>query len=228
MIGAYQGGHIPVQVRCAVGHECAPQPSSVLAGRGFCRTCAGQDPAVAEARFRARLAELDAILLEPYQNRHTPVRVRCAAGHECRPQPGSVVGGNGVCRICAGLDPQMAEAAFRTRLAELGATLLEPYQRALYSHQVRCAAGHICSIRPNSLQQGSGICRTCAGRIWDVFYVVANRFAAQIKFGITSGDPRQRLDVHRRDGFDEVVRLMTGLPGIEAPEIESAVRTPLP
>jgi hypothetical protein len=156
VIGAYRGGHIPVEVRCAAGHPCAPQPSSVLAGQGLCRTCAGQDPAVAEARFRARLDELDATLLEPYRNRHTPVRVRCAAGHECSPRSGSVLNGGGICRTCAGLDPQMAKAAFLARLDELGATLLEPYQRALYSHQVRCTAGHVCRVRPNSLQQGGG------------------------------------------------------------------------
>ena len=227
LLESYKGSHVPVQVRCAAGHECTPHPSSVLAGRGVCRTCAGQDPAVAEAAFRARLAELGVILLEPYRNRHTPVRVRCAAGHECTPHPSSVLAGGGVCRTCAGLDPAVAEAAFRARLAELGATLLEPYQRALYSHQVRCAAGHICTPRPNSVQQGRGICRVCAGQVWDVFYVVANPSAAQIKFGITSGDPRPRLAVHRRFGYEEVVRLMTGLPGIMAPEIESAARATL-
>jgi hypothetical protein len=31
------------------------------------------------------------------------------------------------------------------------------------------------------------------------------------------------LAAHRRAGFDEVVRLMTDLPGIVAPEIESAI-----
>jgi hypothetical protein len=39
----------------------------------------------AEARFRARLAELGAEITGPYVDSHTPVLVRCAAGHECRP-----------------------------------------------------------------------------------------------------------------------------------------------
>jgi hypothetical protein len=63
--------------------------------------------------------------------------------------------------------------------------------------------------------------------VWDVFYVVANRPAARIKFGITSGDPRPRLTVHRRSGYEEILRLMTGLPGIVAPEVESAARAAL-
>ena len=227
VLGAYKGGHIAVWVRCAAGHECRPHPSSVLAGRGFCRTCAGQDPAVAEARFRTRLAELGATLLEPYQGNHVRHQVRCAARHICTPSPGSVREGNGICLKCAGLDPTVAEARFRARLTELGATLLEPYQGALHSLRVRCAAGHICTPRPNSVQQGKGICRMCAGLAWDVFYVVANRPAARIKFGITSGDPRDRLATHRRHGYGDVLRLMIGLPGIAAPEIESAVQATL-
>lgn len=86
----------------------------------------------------------------------------------------------GICRTCAGRDPVVAEAAFRARLAQLGATLLEPYKNALYSHQVRCAAGRLCTPRPNS--------------------------------------------VH---GYEEVLRLMIGLPGIVAPEMESAARAAL-
>src|SRR5437867_2051498 len=81
----------------------------------------------AEAKFRARLAELGATLLEPrWLGANTPHRVRCAAGHECSPRPGSVRCGRGGCRVCAGNDPATAEVAFRARLAELGATLLEP------------------------------------------------------------------------------------------------------
>jgi len=223
----YQGGHIPVRVRCAAGHECGPHPSSVMAGRGICRTCAGQDPAVAKAAFLARLAELGATPLEPYQGRHVPVRVRCAAGHECGPHPSSVAAGRGICRTCAGTDPAVAAARFRARVAELGGELLEPYQAALTPVRVRCAAGHECRPRPNSVMTGGGICRVCAGLVWDVFYVVANPAAARVKFGITSGDPRPRLATHRRSGYQEVVRLLTGLPGTEAPEVERAVQATL-
>jgi hypothetical protein len=62
----------------------------------------------------------------------------------------------------------------------------------------------------------------CAGKTWDAFYVVADRAALRIKFGITSGDPRDRLAVWHGQGYRDVVRLMTGLPGTVAPEIETA------
>ncbi|MFF4292083.1 hypothetical protein ACFY0N_00330 [Streptomyces vinaceus] len=48
-----------------------------------------------------------------------------------------------------------------------------------------------------------------------------------IKFGITSGDPRPRLGAHARQGLDSVVRLIEGLPGGVAPEIERTIRLAL-
>jgi hypothetical protein len=70
--------------------------------------------------------------------------------------------------------------------------------------------------------QGSGVCRVCAGKAWDVFYVVADDINGIVKFGITSGDPRPRLYRHARDGFDSVIRLVEGLPGDVAPRLERA------
>src|ERR1019366_3447317 len=55
-----------------------------------------------------------------------------------------------------------AEAAFRTRLAKLGVTLLEPYVNTKHPHQARCAAGHECRPRPDSLRAGQGPCRQCS------------------------------------------------------------------
>lgn len=90
-------------------------------------------------------------------------RVRCAEGHVCRPIPNSVQQGRGICLVCAGKDPVTAEAAFRARLDELGATLLEPkYLGSAKKHHVRCVAGHDCWPAATSVQRGSGICITCA------------------------------------------------------------------
>ena len=157
-----QSGH---RVTCSAGHACRPRPASVQQGQGICRTCAGQDSAVAEAVFRARLDELGAELLEPYVNRRTSVRVRCAAGHSCRPSPGYVMTGGGICRTCSGQDPAACEAKFLARLAALGATPLYPAWRgAGKPHEARCAAGHACQPRPTDTLQGHGICLICAGK----------------------------------------------------------------
>lgn len=219
------GAAVPHRVRCAVGHEGQPRPNDVRKGKGICRTCAGQDPATAERAFRARVAELGGTVLEPIwlgvSARH---RVRCAAGHEGKPKPNDVQQGRGICRACAGKDPVAAEEAFRARVVELGGVVLEStWLGKDVPHRVRCAAGHEGGARPGNVRQGEGICRTCSGKVWNAFYVVADDINDHLKFGITSGDPRPRLQDHERDGFDRVVRLLTDLPEGVAHALERSV-----
>jgi hypothetical protein len=57
-----------------------------------------------------------------------------------------------------------AEARFRSRLAELGVILLEPYQGRHHPHRARCAAGHECSPRPGDVLRDGNPCGACAGR----------------------------------------------------------------
>jgi hypothetical protein len=77
------------------------------------------------------------------------------------------------------------------------------------------------------VQQGQGVCRYCAGKAWDAFYVVADESAALLKFGITTGNGRSRLNDHRRDGFGTVYRFLPGLPGDTAPCLEREVQATL-
>ena len=163
----------------------------------------------AEAVFRARVVELGGVVVEPsWLGVNRPHRVRCAAGHECNPHPSGLRRrGVGLCRVCAGNDPVAAEAAFRARVVELGGVVVEPsWLGSQVPHRVRCAAGHECNPRPDGVAQGVGICRLCRGMVWDRFYVVVNRSAARLKFGITSGEGRYRFSAHRYAGYSEVIR----------------------
>jgi hypothetical protein len=66
-------------------------------------TCAGKDPAAAEAGSRARLEELGATLLEPeWRGVDNPHLVKCREGHLTRPAPTNARQGHGICRFCAG------------------------------------------------------------------------------------------------------------------------------
>lgn len=150
-----------------------------------------------------------------------PHRIRCAQGHESRPRPKSIQQGKGICRTCAGKDPLAAETAFRARLDELGATLLEAkWLGTMTPHRVKCAAGHECDPRPNNVQQGTGICALCQGRAYEVFYIVSDEANDAVKLGITSGDGRRRLATHRLDGYDRVELVIDGLTGGEAVALE--------
>ncbi|MEU3070514.1 hypothetical protein ABZ712_27015 [Streptomyces sp. NPDC006906] len=172
---------------------------------------------------------LGGIVLEPKWlgslERH---RVQCGAGHNCNPRPAAVQQGQSLCRTCAGNDPVAAEREFRERVAELGGIVLEPKWRGSgVPHRVQCASGHNCDPIPGNIKFGTGLCRKCAGLAWDVFYVLINEDAGTVKFGITSGSPRPRLAVHARDGYQLVVRLLTGLPDDVALSLERAARTEL-
>jgi hypothetical protein len=223
------GSHRPHKVVCASGHECSPHPSSVQQGQGLCRVCAGLDPATVEAAFRSDVESLGGTVVEPmWLGRDAPHRVVCSAGHECSPRPSNLRQGQGLCQTCAGQDSDVAEAAFRDRVAELGGTVVEPTWLGNHRpHKVVCAAGHECAPRPHSVRQGQGLCHVCAGQIWDCFYIAEDVDLGRIKFGITSGDPRNRLNTHRYGGYRSVIRLITDLPGDTARAIERRVLSAL-
>jgi hypothetical protein len=206
--GEYVNSHTPVLCICSSGHRCTPRPNN-LHRRGFCRTCAGQDPAAAEASFRLAVTRQGGQVLGAYVNSVTPVHVRCLAGHDCWTTQDHVKGGGGICRSCSGKDPATAEAAFRARVAALGGAVIGSYVNCLTPVHVRCRAGHSCWPWPSSIRRGQGLCRSCWFR-WDAFYLVTSDVAAKV--GVTSGNPRARLADHRRDGYSVVVRLLSGLP----------------
>lgn len=219
------GRNEPHRIRCAAGHETKTRPENLVRGNGPCRACAGKDPATAWAAFRARVVEPGATVVEPeWLGVARPHRIRCAAGHIAAPYPGRLMAGGGPCRACAGLDPVTAWEGFRARVAKRGGMVLETqWLGALTPHRVRCQEGHTVTPTPATVQQGDGICRVCAGRSWDVFYVVVNEEDGHVKFGITSGDPAGRLRAHRRHGYRTVVRVAEGLEGNTARAVETEV-----
>lgn len=219
VVGAYRTIHAPVEVICSQGHSCAPRPGNVREGRGLCRICAGMDSASAERRFRARVAELGGTVVGDYTTGHTAVEIRCPQGHLGTPQPVSLLRGQGICRTCARKDPATAERDFRQKVAEAGGVVLGPYQNSKTPVRIRCSQGHVTAQLPLHVARGTR-CRHCAGKTWDALYIVQDPDYGTVKFGITSGDPRPRLQAHARDDLTAVHRLYTSLPGTVAPDVE--------
>jgi len=120
------------------------------------------------ARFYDAVAALGGTLAPgaTYRGKNTPVQLVCAAGHACRPLPTNVQQRGVICAFCTGAASAAAAAAvFWARVAELGAA---PAPGATYTQAnapvpLICAAGHVCSPTPGSVQQGRGVCRICAG-----------------------------------------------------------------
>ena len=229
LFGDYRGSKRRHHVRCAGGHDWWPRPGNLREDMGGCSVCGGRDPGGAEARFLAALQDLGATPdYDEWTGSGRSYQVLCAAGHRCRALPSRTRRGEGFCKRCAGLDPADADAAFRARLAELGAIpLYEMWLGTETPHHVRCAEGHDCYPAPGNVRGGHGPCIVCAGQSHDVFYVVGSTRDPVVKFGISSRDGRLRLGTHRRDGLDVTHLLVTGLPGRAARAAEDAVRSAL-
>lgn len=215
--------------RCANGHECRPKPNKIQQGQGLCRICAGKDPATAWTNFQQRVTELGGVILEQkWLGTVKPHRCRCSNGHECSPLPSGVQQGEGICNICAGNDSVTAWNNFRQRVTELEGTVLEPsWLGAAIRHRCQCVNWHECYVLPNSVQQGGGICRACAGKDYNVLYVTISQIEHCVKFGITNRDGRARLSKHRANGFTETLLLKTDLPDSLAEFTEQKIKTAL-
>jgi len=203
----WRGARTKYKATCAAGHECWPRPDELKRGGGGCRACAGSDPGYAEALARQRLKALG---FTPAWNQWPgvtrPVKAICPAGHECAVYTSALGSRKYECPDCAGTSLAAVQAAFRESVIRQGATpAWDKWLGAVQGHKVICKNGHECWPTPNSIQQGKGVCRFCKGKDWDVFYIVVNEGKREVKFGITSGNPRGRLAVHRNRGYSRVV-----------------------
>lgn len=218
VVGEYRNTATPVDCICPAEHPCSPRPNSIQQGRGMCFDCSGRNPAVAEVAFRARVAELGGQVIGKYASEDTPADCLCPVGHPCRPTPSYLRKQKGMCPVCAQNDPDTAERTFYARVGALGGRVVGPYVNSMTFVECICPQGHRCRPRPNSVQQGQGICGACRGAAWDVLYVVTSPTLGRVKFGVTSGDARARLADHRRAGYPEVIRVLPGLDDAHALE----------
>lgn len=146
--------------------------------------------------------------------------IRCANGHESRPQPQYLLRGGFACSTCgyASRTPKRSqrsldsEANFRAAVAEQGASVEGDWVDASTPVLVRCAKGHLSMPRPANVNAGQGFCLRCTWQTQDVVYVVWNEALGHVKLGITSGDPAGRLKEHRANGFRDELRVWRGLP----------------
>lgn len=216
------GAVVPHRVRCAQAHVTTPRPHDVKATGSFCSVCVGRNRNAAWAKFQGVVADNGGQLLESeWLGNHALHRVVCAGGHKLAVRPSKVTSrGRLPCRQCS--RARCAEQ-FEGLIKKHGGTLLEPYRNSQHKHRVLCPKGHEVKQTPAHLVAGNALCRRCAYKEWDAFYVVMDDVNDLVKFGITSGNPRRRLWDHGKDGFDQIVRLHEGLPGEVAPELERMI-----
>jgi hypothetical protein len=156
VIGEYINSSTPVECICQNGHSCNPRPNRIQQGEVMCRICAGNDPETAKQNFYNNIKNLGGIVIGEYINSSTPVECICQNGHSCNPSPHYIQRGHGMCRICAGNDPEAAKQNFYNNIENLGGRVIGEYINSSTPVEWICRNGHFINTRPN------GICRMCA------------------------------------------------------------------
>lgn len=238
VIGEYVWSNTPIECICPKGHTCFPRPSQTLnGGVNICKICAnikrGNKIVSSETRkaFFSTVKKMGGKVIGEYVNSYTPIECICPMGHSCYPRPTAVVNTKqGICDVCAKINggatrkfdgkrtKSNASRVIET-LNSMGIELLEPYHGSHYVHKIKCKRGHITYTRAHNIIMGERSCSVCAGKFWDIFYIVQSDNGA-IKFGITSHDTRPRLGRHKANGYSTVIAIYENLPDGEALEIE--------
>lgn len=131
------------------------------------------------------------------------------------------------CVTCLSISQTPKLVEFRNRAREQNVMILDPLSdRILQTVRLCCVVGHLTSVSINAGLKRELLCARCSGAGVrpqpTVYYVVTD--GAMVKPGISSGDGRGRLDVHRsRHGLAQVRRLITDLPVGAALNVERHV-----
>lgn len=161
VIGEYKKNDIPIECICSKGHKCNPRPCTIQQGQGMCRICVGQDFETSKHHFIDHIKELGGQVIGEYMGSKIPVDCICPNGHKCNPAPTSIKQKQGMCRICAGNDPETSKQNFINRIQELGGRVIGEYKGDSIPINCNCPNGHKCNPSPSSIRNGHGMCPQC-------------------------------------------------------------------
>ncbi len=157
----YKNGRHPLRWRCAKGHEWSTPPNSIVQG-AWCPTCAGRPQYTLSDMQELADRHNGTCLATEYVNSTTPLKWRCAEGHEFT-RPSAQVRQGGWCPTCKprGRKPLTLEDLQAVATRRGGACISTKYRGVETKHRWRCAKGHTWSALPKNVRQGSW-CPTCS------------------------------------------------------------------
>jgi hypothetical protein len=165
----YKNNLTKLHWRCARGHEWEAVPGSIV-GSGkpkgsWCPICVGKLPK--ELAFET-LKELAAtrggdLLSASYQNAITPVRWKCAKGHEWDARPDAVKHGTW-CPVCGGSYPLNLAMMQDHARKHGGECLSTKYINSNTHLRWRCAEGHEWTAKPGHVLKGHW-CPICSAGV---------------------------------------------------------------
>jgi very-short-patch-repair endonuclease len=164
----YKRSRDKVIIICPEHGEFLQIPSGHLSGKK-CRQCSYTNRTreiltKSKDKFHKNIAKLGGKVIGKYKEANIPVECVCPKGHECKPRPACIQQGHGMCKACAGKCPKIAKQNFYKNIERLGGKVIGKYKGRDIPVVCVCPKGHECKPRPTCIQQGQGMCRTCAGK----------------------------------------------------------------
>lgn len=211
---------------CMNGHTVLVNPISIQHGCYPCKQC--MDDSLFE-RFKLALSMHNVVLDESETKWHggrdkDKYLAHCSRGHICTPCPSHIKRGQGPCIKCSYeiKKDKTLEVFLKCLNEHYAIPAWIEWNGVSIRHRIICKNGHVYYTLPSSVMyNGQGPCGLCANLYWDVFYVVYNRIAKIYKLGITSNNPKQRLNYHKSKGFTDVIILYKN---IDAHILENKIR----
>lgn len=161
---SFLGWTSPLTWRCAQGHEWKSSPASVLYQETWCPYCAGViKKTIEEMRAVAASKGGDCISTE-YLSARSPLRWRCAEGHEWEAAPTSIISRRSWCPYCAGQRGNHLTIESMRELARHrgGECLSEEYVNTKTKLRWRCGQGHEWDALPLNVVHKNSWCPFCA------------------------------------------------------------------
>ena len=143
--------------RCAEGHEWEAVPSSISCGT-WCPRCAGVVLTINDMHELAR-ARGGCCLATEYINSRTPMRWRCAEGHEWETKPANISAG-AWCSHCSGVARKTISDVQAMACQHGGVCLSTTIKSVFDPLRFRCRVGHVFKTTAHRLRQG-GWCQRC-------------------------------------------------------------------
>ncbi len=154
--------------RCAAGHQWETVAYSVKRDRPWCKVCGRTADPWDAARYRAYAAEHRGRLLSRHPRgvieHATPVRFRCAAGHEWETTAGQIKSYSTWCLRCSHDEMRKPLDDLHALAAERGGKLVAEGRNRGQPFLWKCSRGHAFKARPSEVRRGYWCSRCSASR----------------------------------------------------------------
>jgi hypothetical protein len=115
-------------------------------------------------RFKNSVEKFGGKVVGEYVSGTKKVECVCSEGHTCFPIPTSIQQGFSLCKICIGVDSDVAKKNFFDNIEKFGGKVVGKYDGNAIKVECECKYGHRCFPLPNSIGRGQGMCCICSGK----------------------------------------------------------------